>query len=40
VVGSSRDIGEKYFMNEDIVLVTINYRLGALGETGRIQIIY
>ncbi len=31
MVGSSNEIGEKYFMDEDIVLVTINYRLGAFG---------
>ena len=31
VMGSTRIYGAKYFMDEDIVLVTMNYRLGALG---------
>jgi len=25
--------GGRYFMDEDIVLVTLNYRVGALGKT-------
>lgn len=29
--GGSSDYGGDYLMDEDIVLVTINYRLGALG---------
>jgi carboxylesterase type B len=29
----NRDVnGPDYFMDEDVILVTINYRLGALGE--------
>ena len=28
---SSQTFGPEYFMDEDVVLVTINYRLGALG---------
>jgi hypothetical protein len=29
----NRDVnGPDYFMDEDIIIVTINYRLGALGE--------
>jgi len=30
--GKSSIYGPKYFMDEDIVLVTVNYRIGALGE--------
>ncbi|CAL8090398.1 unnamed protein product [Orchesella dallaii] len=29
--GSAEDHGEKYFMDEDVILVTLTYRLGALG---------
>ena len=31
--GSSRTYGPEFLMMEDIVLVTINYRLGLLGIT-------
>ena len=30
--GTPEFYGPDYFLNEDVVLVTINYRLGALGE--------
>jgi carboxylesterase type B len=30
--GNRDDNGPDYFMDEDIVIVTMNYRLGALGE--------
>ena len=29
--GASNDFGPDYFMDEDVVLVTINYRLGTFG---------
>ncbi len=29
--GSAEDHGEKYFMDEDVILVTSTYRLGSLG---------
>jgi len=31
--GSAEDHGEKYFMDEDVILATLTYRLGALGLT-------
>lgn len=30
--GNEQFYGPQYFMTEDIVFVTINYRLGALGK--------
>jgi carboxylesterase type B len=32
VTGHSKVFGPQYIMDHDIVLVTTNYRLGALGE--------
>lgn len=32
--GRSTSFGPQYIMNKDIVLVTSNFRLGALGTTG------
>ena len=32
VDGESESFGAKYFMDENVILVTINYRLGALGK--------
>ncbi|CAG7725377.1 unnamed protein product, partial [Allacma fusca] len=31
ISGSTKDYGGNYFMDEDVIVVTINYRLGALG---------
>lgn len=31
-VGGSDFAGPKYFMDEDIILVTINYRVGSFGK--------
>ena len=31
-IGSGSEYGADYFMDEDIILVTLNYRLGALGN--------
>ena len=30
--GGSSMMGPQYFMDQDVVLVTMNYRLGALGK--------
>jgi carboxylesterase type B len=30
--GTSEFYGPDYFLNEDVVVVTMNYRLGALGK--------
>lgn len=30
--GNSNENGADYFMDEEVILVTLNYRLGALGE--------
>jgi carboxylesterase type B len=30
-IGRSDDYDAKYFMDADIILVTLNYRMGALG---------
>jgi len=37
VHGSSKYVGEKYFMDEDVILVSVNYRLGALGRIFKIR---
>ena len=34
--GQSTNFGPQYLMDQDIVLVTINYRLGALGNFRRL----
>lgn len=31
--GGSEHLGPQYFMDEDVILVTFNYRLGALGKS-------
>jgi len=31
-LGTSIGYGSKYFMDEDVVLVAVNYRLGAFGK--------
>lgn len=30
--GSGTEFGAKYLLDEDVILVTVNYRLGALGN--------
>ena len=32
VHGSSMAVGPKFFMDEDVILVSMNYRLGAFGN--------
>ena len=33
MTGSAEDYGAKYFMEENVILVTVNYRLGVFGKT-------
>ena len=40
VKGSGSEYGPDYFMDEDVILVTFNYRLGALGKTLLTQFVH
>lgn len=40
VMGSTRIYGAEYFMDQDVVLVTMNYRLGALGNYSIVNLKY